>query len=394
MSARTHEPIRNAITRLIMTILALILPLAATAADQPPYGATVAPFKTPPTIDGKLAEGEWDGALRLPAVMNFQNETITPHGCQVYFGYTPEHLYFAIVSELPPDGKLLAKETRRGADPQALVFDDGIEIYIDPNRANRVANRGVKDFFNYQGNSVGAYTTVKYGAEGAPDRNWDGGWEVANGLHREAGIWVQELRVPIAGLGLKPADLANRDLGILVARNVKRGTGWIQAVWFPHKGAFVGVDNYPVIRLSPNAPTVSLDSLGGLDLHKGPLKLDARIFNPGPARKVVANLFIESTDMPELSQKQELDLPAGGVATYRYQVSEGRLHEDAKHALRLKIASVDGAETFFNYHTRWTKAPANRWPQVRLGPQPDQALTLTFYPTYNYLRLDLVPECA
>ena len=47
MSARTHEPIRNAITRLIMTILVLILPLAATAADQPPYGATVAPFKTP-----------------------------------------------------------------------------------------------------------------------------------------------------------------------------------------------------------------------------------------------------------------------------------------------------------------------------------------------------------
>jgi len=375
-----------------LSAVLLFLTLGATAAEQPSYGATVAPFKTAPTLDGRLSPGEWDGALRLPAVMNYENAFVTPHGCNVFFGFTREHLYFAVVSELPPDGTLVANQTRIGANPQQLVFDDGIEIYIDPNRANRAAGKGSRSYFYYHGNSVGSYATIEFGSEGAPDPGWASRIEVANDIRKEEGVWIQEARFPLAALGLQPGDVIGRDVGILVARNIKRTGVWTQAVWFPHKGAFVGVDNYPLIRLTEDAPTVSLDSFGGLDLHKGPIQLQARIFNPGPAREAKVRLRIESTDMPGLTDEKLLPLPAGAFTHYTYKVGEGRLHEEAKHTLDLKIDSPDGAERYLNYRTHWTKAPETRWPEVPVGPQPARAVSLAYYPSLNRLFLTAAPH--
>ncbi|MFW5923581.1 MAG: glycoside hydrolase domain-containing protein, partial [Planctomycetota bacterium] len=224
-----------------------------------------------------------------------------------------------------------------------------------------------------------------------PDRGWRGDWEVANELHQDEGVWVKELRVPMADLGLKPDEVMGRDFGILVARNIKRGRGWLQCPWFPHSHAFVNVDGYPRIQLREDPPTVSLDSFGGLDLHEGPLKLDARVFNPGPAREVKVDLRIESTTMPEIEETKTLELPADGVAEYSHHVSEGRLHTDAKHTLHMEVTSPDGQETYFNYRTNWTQAPEDRWPKVETGPQPEKALDHAYYPSYDRLRLELNP---
>ncbi len=379
----------STVAALCAGMLGLLSP--AVAADSP-YMASVAPFKTPPTIDGRLAEGEWDGALHLPAVMDYTDKLITPHRVDVYFGFTRENLYFAILSELPPDGKLVANETRRGADPQALVFDDGVELYIDPNRQNRAEGKGERSFFHYHGNSVGASTTIEFRPEGGPDRGWDGAVEEVNRIDAATQVWIKELRFPLSAMRVDPAAVVGRDVGILVARNLKRTGKWMQATWFPHSGAFVSTDRYALIRLTEDAPTVSLDSFGGLALHKGPIQLDARVFNPGPARTVKVSLNIESTDMPEIRDEQTVELPANGVGVYRHHVAEGRLHEPAVHTLRLRVVTEGGSATNLNYMTRWTRAPENRWPEVPVGPQPSLALGVAYYPSHNHLRLELMPR--
>jgi len=352
--------------------------------------ATVAPFAKPPTIDGKLEAGEWDGALRLDGAININNFMRVPHLHATYFGFTTEHLYFAIVTELPPDGKLLAEQKYR--DSTEMIWDDGIELYIDPNRGWRAAGEGDLSYFHYHGNSAGAFLDILYSVEGAPDAGWNANWKVANGIDTNEKVWIQEISVPVTDLGMKPGDVIGRETGILIARNIKRGWGWIQGTAFPFAGAFVDVEKYPVIKLTKDSPTVSIDSVGSLDIHKGPMKLDARIFNPGPARQVKVDLYIESTTMPELQDSKVLDVPAGGYAEYSYHVPDGRLHEDAQHKLELKIASADEKEVYLDYMTKWTKLPASRWPGVRLGPQPELALSVDHYPSRRFIRLNLAPD--
>lgn len=49
----------------VFAVLLAICAAQAAGAAQPIYGkATVAPFKKAPVIDGKIAPGEWDGAVR------------------------------------------------------------------------------------------------------------------------------------------------------------------------------------------------------------------------------------------------------------------------------------------------------------------------------------------
>ncbi len=372
---------------LAMILVGLALTGMGTASE---YGASVSPFRESPVMDGTINPGEWDGALRIPAVMNYRNDTLVPYHNEVYFGFDKDNIYFAIVSELPPDGELLAKQTSRNSSD--MIWDDGIEIFIDPNRQNRADGKGDRRFYGYHGNSVGAILDMAYDIVGAPDTGWNANWVVANAIHEDQGVWIQELSLPVADLGLESGEVIGRDMGILVARNIKRGVGWQQCPWFPHNEAFVSVNEYPFISLTKNAPTVSIDSFGGLDLHKGPIKLDARIFNPGQARQVKVKLHIESSTMPELDDEKVIDLPANGVAEYSYYVTGQRLHEDAEHNLALQVTSIDGEETYLNYMANWTKAPENRWPGVVLGPQPDKATTVEYYPTFNLLRLRVEPE--
>ena len=363
--------------RLSHVCIMLLTGLAVTALAKPPsvpQTATVAPLAKAPTIDGRIAGGEWDGAFQVPGVTDYRDGFLVPYGIKVRFAYDRENLYFALVSELPPDNRLVAKQTRKGANPQQLVFDDGYEIYIDPNRENREAGRGERSFFHYHGNSVGSYTTIEFGPTGAPDPSWSGDVEVANRIDKDAGVWIKELRFPVKAMRVKPDDVFGRDFGIMVARNVKRGHGWIQAPWFPHGNvAFVSVERYPVIRLEKNVPTVALESFGGLDVHKGPIQLKACIHNPGPAKQAKVRLDIESTTMPELVDEKTLDLHAKGHVEYTYSVSKGRLHDHAQHKLDFQVTSTDGATHYLNYAMRWRAAPENRWPGVNLGPQPQRS---------------------
>ncbi len=362
-----------------LCLLGLLLSVVAHAA---PYEATVSPFSQPPQVDGNMEPGEWDGALAVQGWQHLNHFTLDARGGGTWFGFTDEYLYFAIVSELPPDGTLVTRQQYR--DSGDMIWDDGIEIWIDPNAGTRETGRGDLRYYNFHANSAGAILDVRYDPRhAAPDTGWDAKWDMANRLDEELGLWIAEIRVPIEDLGIEPDTLIDRTIGLLVARNYKRH--WAQTTWFPHKGAFYSLATYPRIRLTRDAPVVAVQSLGN-QLHDGLLDLQATIFNPGPARTAQVKLDIESTTMPELEDRTELDLPAGGTATYRYTVPEGRLHDHGRHNLRLVVS--DGAETFLHHALHWTQAPEQRW-HVRMGPDPDAAFRQAYYPYLNRIKMQV-----
>jgi len=355
-------------------------------------GATVAPFAKAPTIDGKIEPGEWDGAVGtvgFQSVINSQGWLMDGRTGRTMFGIHGDRLYIAIISELPPTG-VMARNANRDAD---MVWDDGLEIWLDPNRDRRESKEGDQSFYQMIANPLGSIEDKRFDpAKGAPDASWNGDWKFANGIDNEHMLWTAELSLPFADLGWQ-GDPVGRSIGVMIARNFK--APWSQVTWFPHDGAFVSWFEYARIHLTKDTPSVQVTSLGDR-VHDGVLQLRAKIFNPGPARQANLDLFITSSDMPELKDAQTLDLPANGAVDYAYDVPEGRLHAHAQHELKLNVTTADGPPLIV-WGRKWTNVadtmkkihPAGtgrKW-DVRTGPNPDAAVQVAHYPSYHFVRV-------
>lgn len=353
--------------------------------------ATTSLFATPPTIDGTIEAGEWHGAVRTTGFMEIGKHWLEAGMGSAYVGFSKERLFIAIVTELPPDGKLVANRKLRDG---RLVFDDSFELWLNPYRNGKAGGT----YFQILGNYIGTVGDTKFTGKGAPDKGWDPKMSFANGIHRtveegpawarENGVWTAELSIPFAELGWD-GDPIGRSIGILICRNFKRAAGWKQPTWFPHKGSFVSWFEYPEIKLTANAPSIQIQSLGEGALD-GSIDLKLDIHNPGPARKANLDLNIESSSMPSLEDERAIDLPASGTATYTYTVADERLHANAKHKLNLAVTSADGAETWFKTFMR-IRQQGEFWTGVHMGPNPKAAVRLAYYPSYQFIRLRINP---
>ena len=374
--------------RLERTVVALALSLlagvrTAGAGEAPAIGgvATVAPFKKPPVIDGKIAPGEWDGAVRTTGFQNIggQGELDARTG-SAYFGFTDEALYLAVVSEMPPDGKLHAGQLNRDSD---VIWDEGVEIWLDPNRANRPAAQGDLTFYQLIANAIGTIYDVAFHPKTGPNTGWNGHWQFKNSVDHEKHVWTAELSLPWSDFGWPKGSVVGKNIGVLIARNYKMP--WVQCTWFPVRGAFVDWYRYAEMRLTSDSPSVQIVSLGD-KVHAGELQLRATIANPGPARQAKVKLGIKTSDMPELNDEKTVDLPANGTASYSFDVPANRLHEDAQHTLSLAVTSPDAKEAWLRYGLPWTQAPEKRW-HYRVGADPDAAVRFAYYPSYKFVRV-------
>jgi hypothetical protein len=359
-------------------------PTSARAAQT----ATVAPFAKPPVIDGSIEPGEWDRAIRVTGFQNISDHLLDPRVATAYCGFTAQALYIAVVSEVAPTGPFISAKNR-DAD---LIWDDGVEIWLDPNRDLRDAGEGDAAFYQFIGNPAGTIEDVKFeGAKGAPDKGWNGHWQFANAVDRKAAVWTAEVSIPFTDFGWKAGAPIGRSIGVLIARNYK--APWSQVTWFPHTGAFTSWREYPRIYLTADTPSVQVESLGA-NVFSGELQLSARVWNPGPARQAAVKLLVTSSDMPELKDDRVLDLPAQGSATYAFEVPKGRLHEAAQHSLSLVVESARGYEQWLNWGSRWTNVfdtmkrigSGKKW-DVRAGPNPEAAVQIAYYPSYRFVRV-------
>lgn len=371
-------------------LLALVLSaLMAQAAEKAPSmrdnQASVAPFAKPPVIDGKFEPGEWDGAIKVIGFQKiFQLCELDAREGHTYIGYTPDALYIAVVTELPPDGKLLTLYDQRDFQSN---FDDQLEIWIDPNRGARDAGTSHdRTYIHFMGSNGGAISDLRHDpSKGAPVLGWNGDWQFANGIDEEAKVWVSELSLPFTEMGWEPGTAVGRTIGLLIARNWMRPN--VQTTAFPHRGAFAETSGYPTIHLTKDSPSVQVTSLGPTwaEFFEAKADLGLKVFNPGPARKVQVDVLIQSTDVPSQRDSKVLDLPAGGTATYRFATSA--FNADAQHTMYVVVKAVDGDEIYFQHSVNWKRAPERAW-QLRTATDrnPNQAVRIAWYPSYQVLR--------
>jgi len=160
----------------------------------------------PPVIDGVLLPDEWENALEITAFWDYRQQREAEWPTRCLLTYTTEGIYAAFDCHDPDPDKILAQETRRGAD---LTKDDYVELSVEPSGVNvepysfRVNARGTQD----ESIPGGSISNIR----------WRGDWRAAASRHSNG--WSAEIFVPFRILRIPRGQ---RELGVLLLRNLPR----------------------------------------------------------------------------------------------------------------------------------------------------------------------------
>lgn len=328
-------------------------------------------MKRPPTLDGRIDPSEWAGAIRIDGLTGAAGALERRRSC-VYVGATEDHIYIAIRSDLPEEGSLLA-DVRR--DTENLVFDDAVEVWIDPTPE---AGKGAR--FQMLANSLGHRWFRLHAYGGAPeDPSWRGNWQVANGFEKGAvNSWDCEIAVPISSIA--PGRKAYQGTwAINVCRDWKQPWAWT---------SLNGADYKPADRFvfaQEGAPAVSSEMRG--DPFTGDFDITVALANPG-ARALTAtvDLLLQRDLMPDIHERQTLAVNPGPPA----KASSVTLHVKDAASKRFTLtaaASTPDGQTLFHRTWTWTASrEAWHW-RVARKIIPPLDFQFAYYPYQNRMRI-------
>ena len=149
----------------------------------------------PPTIDGKLDEGEWALAARIDDLHEIQPTEYAPARDRtvIYVMYDSNALYVA--ARLYQDPKTItARILRQG---ERVFGDDWFSVMIDPFHDKRSGYR-------FQTNPNGLRQEALYQNVSDEQWDWEGIWETAASIDDEG--WVTEIAIPFKTLSFDPSN--------------------------------------------------------------------------------------------------------------------------------------------------------------------------------------------
>lgn len=167
------------------------------------------PLQAAVQIDGVIAAGEWDGALRFDSFVAVQPMSGAPapqdRRAEAYLLSTPEGLAFAVRAWHPPG--VPRTRARIGRDGDTPV--DRINVMLDFDADGRQGYDFMVTFAGDIGDEI-------IRNENAFNTDWDGAWEHAVGADGE--VDVVELRIPWSIAPMRGSDAATRTIGVYVDR--------------------------------------------------------------------------------------------------------------------------------------------------------------------------------
>jgi len=182
-----------------------------TAQEPSAYVLEAPRFATPPTIDGRMAEGEWVGAVVATDFTQLVPDEGAPasEATEVHIGYDSGNLYFAVRAYDSEADKLVANMLVHDAD---LSYDDTIRIILDTFHDRQSG-------FLFATNPLGVQVDALVRQEGAEvNVDWDGAWSCA--ATRDPEGFTVEIEVPFKTLRFPRSR--EQVWGINIGRSIPR----------------------------------------------------------------------------------------------------------------------------------------------------------------------------
>ncbi len=210
-------------------------------------------LETAPTIDGTMAEGEWE---RAAAVTGFIGATGTfgkvmaPKESRIYLAQDGETLYVAVWTELAPGEKPTMKYRRR--DSMVYMDRQQFELWLTPPTEGHVAA------YQLIGNAYGALYDLKHvpslGVKNpgwSPDLEFENSFEV--GKH-----WIAEIAIPFDAVADPDHFAPEKPWGGMVA------VAWPQRSWPYTYGWYHNIDTHAKMTMSGDSTCARLLDMSSL----------------------------------------------------------------------------------------------------------------------------------
>jgi hypothetical protein len=176
--------------RLLLAVQAS--PQLVGAQSPPPFQLEAAKLATPPVIDGRIEESEWQGASRAAGFLQYQPRRgeAASQPTEVWLAYDDSALYVAF--RVHDDREPTAQLTRRDA---SLLDDDAVVLLLDTHGDRQSA-------YYFVTNLLGTQADGRIADDGRTvDASWDGRWRSA-ALRTEYG-WSAEMLVPFETISFR-----------------------------------------------------------------------------------------------------------------------------------------------------------------------------------------------
>jgi hypothetical protein len=351
----------------------MILLLLVTALLAPVWGAEAPQVRIPrlataPTLDGKLAPGEWE---RAAAVTGFIGATGAEGGklcapdATIYLAHDGTHIYLAVRTELLPG--MAPTRTYRKRDEPVYMDSNQVEIWFAP------PVDGLDVTFQTIVNAYGAIFDMRnVPALGAETTGWNGKWEVANSFERGK-EWITELRVPFASF--EGATVTSKKTwGGLVA------VAWPQRSWPYTAGWYKNYQNHARYTFADGGTCAQLLSMS--KLFENTLAPSLRLVNGGDT----AGEFTVTFSVGDLVKSDKVTVPANGAVPYTFSLPLPPAGKD-KRVCVARVTDPSGAVLLAG---EWAFSPedlSQRAPRKTPEPQRPFATRVQFGPETCGLKL-------
>ena len=220
--------------------------LAADKANLPLPRMVVAEAVAAPTIDGKMAPGEWDGAAACSAFTVAFHGQLARNQSVAWITYDNAHLYVCLRNGRGQFDSLLSKRARE-TDDEAIVFDHSNEIWFTPPAEPQAT---YQTLFNAY---PGVFDVKHIPSVGYTAKAWNGRWEIASSETRDH--WTVEARAPLKSFGVERIEHGATWRGLFTTDVLGKGGGF--RAWAPG-GAFVEINRHGWLHFRSDSPVFQL----------------------------------------------------------------------------------------------------------------------------------------
>ena len=266
---------------LLALVLLAALAVAAPKAAVPLPEMAVARTPTPPTIDGKLAEGEWDRAAACSAFTVAFHGQLAKYQSVAWVTYDDQFLYVALRNNRGPHDVLLSKRARE-TDDEAIVFDHSNEIWITPPGTPQAT---YQTLFNAY---PGVFDVKHMPSVGYTAKSWNGRWTIASSETRDH--WIVEARAPLASFGVETIADGARWQGLFTTDVLGKGGGF--RAWAPG-GAFADIPRHGHLHFSGTSAVFQLLDVESVFTGKAAFRI--AVSGPSGSVQITARLGVGVT---------------------------------------------------------------------------------------------------
>jgi len=281
--------------------LIFVLTLLSIAGAAEPMRMTVPKETKPPTLDGKLAPGEWDNAAATTGVISQFDGIAHPRQATFWISFDDQHVHVAQRSTVMP-------EELKPRTPQNLRgMDSSYVVALAPGRINRgdiSSHYVIRTDITDKVTGPEVFWMLKGVKVTYPNPNWAPKdiSQIETAQTIENGVWVGEMAIPLKTI--KVTDLKDGETwGLLFARDYSAAdqnaivisSDWRFGPANRHYG--LGFQNhyrlekeYATATLSNGSPAVQLLSLG--DLVSGRIAPRLAVKNTGDADRELTFRFV------------------------------------------------------------------------------------------------------